>query len=197
LRTVFLPPLLTRIDLVTDRLSVWDFPFVIGAMVELTEMEFREYLHGLQQEEQPRTGGDLPVFLDIEMVSGQHAFLWMEIVAGLPTDQLRRIYSPLRERRLIFGLREGGIGILNLANLVRLSVHPEPPAADILTASDRYEIGGRRFSLAGNRSQQRSGNGKPHTAHSRQNNHFVRKLHEEKWRKALRTTKQVIYEHTP
>jgi hypothetical protein len=115
----------TRIDLITDLLSVWDFPFVIGALVELTEMEFREFLHDRQRRAQPCTSGDYPVFLEIEMVNGQHSFLWMEIIAGLPADRLLKIYSLLKARSLIFGLRSGGIGILNLANMVRFSIHPD------------------------------------------------------------------------
>ena len=123
--TTFIPPLITRIDLITDRLSVWDFPFVIGALEELTETEFQEFLHDRRKQVQPRTSGDYPVFLEIEMVNGQRSFLWMEIIAGLPKDRLRRIYSLLKERSLIFGLRTGGIGVLNLANMVRFSVHPD------------------------------------------------------------------------
>ena len=126
--TTFIPSLITRIDLITDRLSVWDFPFIIGALLELTETEFQEFLYDRQRRGQPRSSGDFPVFLDIEMVNGQRLFLWMEIVAGLPPDRLLRIYSLLKERSLIFGLRTGGIGVLNLANTVRFSVHPDPLA---------------------------------------------------------------------
>jgi hypothetical protein len=126
--TTFIPSLITRIDLITDRLSVWDFPFIIGALLELTETEFQEFLYDQQRRVQPRTSGDFPVFLDIEMVNGRRLFLWMEIVAGLPPERLLRIYSLLKERSLIFGLRTGGIGVLNLANMVRFSVHPDPLA---------------------------------------------------------------------
>jgi hypothetical protein len=123
--TTFIPPLIARIDLITDRLSVWDFPFAIGALVELTETEFHKFLHDLQRRVQIRASDDFPVFLDLQMVNGQRLFLWMEIIAGLPADRLLRIYSLLKERSLVFGLRTGGIGILNPANLVRFSVHPD------------------------------------------------------------------------
>ncbi len=126
--TTFIPPLITRIDLITDRLSVWDFPFIIGALLELTETEFQEFLDDRQRRVQPRSSDDFPVFLEIEMVNGQRLFFWMEIVAGLPPDRLLRIYSLLKERCLIFGLRAGGIGVLNLANMVRFSVQPDPLA---------------------------------------------------------------------
>jgi hypothetical protein len=122
--TKFIPHLITRIDLITDRLSVWDFPLVIGALLELTETKFQEFVHGWQRQSQRRLSDDFPVFLKIEMVDGQRLFLWMEIVAGLPTDQLQRIYSLLQKRSIIFGLRVGGIGILNPANIVRFLVYP-------------------------------------------------------------------------
>jgi hypothetical protein len=127
--TTFIPPLITRIDLITDRLSVWDFPFAIGALLELTETKFQEFVHGWQQQSQRRSSDDFPVFLEIEMVDGQRLFLWMEIVAGLPDDRLLRIYSLLKKRSIIFGLRAGGIGILNPANMVRFLVYPDSPAS--------------------------------------------------------------------
>lgn len=120
-------PLITRIDLVTSELSVWDFPFVLGALVEVTEAEFTEGIRNLKGGEALHSPGGIPVFLDLEMVNCQRLFLWMQLVAGLPAARLERVYSLLKERHLLFGLRTGGIGILNLANLVRFAVHPEPP----------------------------------------------------------------------
>jgi hypothetical protein len=49
----------------------------------------------------------------------------MAIVAGPPANRLLRIHSLLKARSLIFGLRAGGIGVLNLANMVRFSVYPD------------------------------------------------------------------------
>ena len=77
----FVAPLITRIDLVTRDLSVWDFPFALGALVEVTETEFAEGLQNLKDGEAPRSPGGIPVFLDLEMVDGQRLFLWMQIVA--------------------------------------------------------------------------------------------------------------------
>ena len=158
----FLPPLVTRVDLITDRLSVWDFPFAIGALVELTETEFLEHLHGRQRPEPPHLQGDFPVFLDIEMVNGQHTLLWMEIIAGLPTERLLSIYSLLKERHLIFGLRTNGIGVLNLANMVRFLVHPKPPEAKTVAGLASQENGHQRPGLIENPNHQRTTNGKPH-----------------------------------
>ena len=148
--TTFIPPLITRIDLITDRLSVWDFPFVIGALVELTETKFQEFLHDQQRRLQSRSSDDFPVFLDIQMVNGQRLFLWMEVVAGLPADRLLRIYSLLKERSLIFGLRTGGIGVLNLANMVHFSVHPNPLAGPAKAWTGHQANGSQSDRFAGN-----------------------------------------------
>lgn len=161
----FLTPLVMRIDLITDRLSVWDFPFKIGALMELTETEFLEHLHGQRRPEPPHLQGDFPVFLEIEMVSGQHLFLWMEIIAGLPAERLLNIYSMLKELRLIFGLRTGGIGVLNLANMVRFQVHPEPLEATIAAGFAHQENGQQRPSLIENPNSQRTVNGKSYYTH--------------------------------
>jgi hypothetical protein len=124
--TTFISALATRVDLINDQLSVWDFPFVIGALLELTEAEFHGFLDERQRRMQPRLPGDFPTSLEIEMVNGQRAFLWMEVIAGFPTSQLFRAYSSLKERSLVFGLRTGGIGVLNPANIVRFTIHQDP-----------------------------------------------------------------------
>jgi hypothetical protein len=118
--------------------------------VELTETEFHKFLHDLQRRVQIRASDDFPVFLDIQMVDGQRLFLWMEIIAGLPADRLLRIYSLLKERSLIFGLRTGGIGILNPANLVRFSVHPDPLPALAKTWPAHQTDGSQPNPFAGN-----------------------------------------------
>lgn len=169
----FFPPLITRLDLITDRFSVWDFPFVIGALEELTEEEYMECRSRAQRREHARSRGDLPVFLDIQMVGGQHAFLWMKIIAGLPTERLLRIYSLFKERRLLFGLRTSGIGVLNLANMVHFQVCPEPPEATTVAAAVRHENSLHRQSQAENRNHHQSINGKPHSMHARRNKHIT------------------------
>jgi hypothetical protein len=118
-------PLITRIDLVTKHLSVWDFPFVLGAPVEITEAEFRDGLSNLHRWEPSGSSGAKPVFLELRMIDGQCVYLWIEVVAGVSAAHLTRIHSLLKERLLVFGLRTGGIGLLNLSNIAHFSVHPE------------------------------------------------------------------------
>ncbi len=154
--STFFPPLVARIDLVTDRFSVWDSPFFLGAPVELTELEFMQCLQNLKPLETAGPQSDLSVYLDLQMVSGQRIFLWMEVVGGLQAGRLGRIYSLLKERRLIFGLRTGGIGVLNLANLVHFSVHPEPPDANSVAASIPREFAEQRLEVTDRRHRQKA-----------------------------------------
>jgi len=121
----FIPPLVTRVDLVTDRLTVWDFPFVLGAPHELTEAAFQQQLCDVRQQWRSARDESL-MLLEIQMVSGLRCFLQMNVVAGVREEQIRQFFSLLRKRSLIFGLRAAGIGILNLANMVRFTVHPDP-----------------------------------------------------------------------
>lgn len=163
--TTLIPPLITRIDLMTEHWSVWDFPFVLGALTEVTEEEFMQGLAGLQSWRRSGTQSETPVFLDLEMVNCQRLFLHMQVVAGLSAVRLEKVYSLLKERRLIFGLRTGGIGILNLCNLVRFEVHPEPPQATA-TASARYHLERQKEDWVNRDQRHQTGNGKSHSTHS-------------------------------
>ena len=124
-RAKFLPPLVTRVDLITAHFSVWDFPFSIGAPHEWTVHEFRKQLRQLPAPERNGFAGESTVLLDLETVDGRHTYLAVQTIAGLARTRLSRIYSIFKQRRLVFGLRPCGIGILNMANLLHFSVHPD------------------------------------------------------------------------
>jgi hypothetical protein len=51
---------------------------------------------------------------------------------------------------LIFGLRTGGIGVLNLANMVRFSVHPDPLAGPAKAWPAHQANGSKPDRFAGN-----------------------------------------------
>lgn len=127
---------LTRIDLASDRLSVWDYPFVVGAPVELAESDFRAAINNSEQVE-PNRYDDLPLFLDLTLAHCQRLFLWLEVVGGFPAIRLQRIQALLKAKSLVFGLPTEGIGVLNLAHLTHFSVHPEPLAETDPTANGR------------------------------------------------------------
>ena len=153
--TAFATAALARIDLISDLLSVWDFPFVLGAHVELTEAEFSECLEHPQPWESPDWRGDIPIFLEISLVKNQCYFFWMEVVGGLSAVRMRRINAMLKEPCFIFGLRTGGIGVLNLANMVDFAIYPGPPDAMADAQSGPWEIGRNKFGLPQFRIRQR------------------------------------------
>jgi hypothetical protein len=152
---------LARIDLITDRLSVWDFPFVLGAHVELTQTEFRECLDHPQPWKSPGWHGDMPLFLEISMARNQGYFFWMEVATGLSAVRMSRIQAMLKDPCLIFGLRTVGIGVLNLANMEDFAVHPEPPDAMPEARCATYEIDRKKFGLPKFRIRQLA-DGSPH-----------------------------------
>jgi len=69
------PSLTTRVDLITDRLSVWDYPFLIGALRELEKTAFERRCHDPEPKERVDPQIDFPIFFDVEMLGGQHVFL--------------------------------------------------------------------------------------------------------------------------
>jgi hypothetical protein len=133
--TAFVPSKLIRIDFVREGVACWAFPSGIVDAVELSETEFRAKAHlddiaNLQKRDQLRTPGEFAVgFLDIEMVGGQHVFLGVEFVVGLPMEQLQRVNLLLSAPSVHFRMRQGGFGTLNLSNLVRFTAYPGPPQA--------------------------------------------------------------------
>ena len=133
--TGFVASKLIRIDFVRQGVACWAFPAGIVDAIELSEAEFREKAHlddagNLQKRVQTRVAGEFAIgFLDIEMVGGQHVFLAVEFVVGLLAERLQRINLLLSASSIHFRIREGGIGALNLANLVRFTSYPGPAEA--------------------------------------------------------------------
>jgi hypothetical protein len=103
----------------------------------------------------------------------------MEIIAGLPTERLLTMCFLLKERRLIFGLSSGGVGVLNLANMLRFLVHPEPQQAATVNGCVREENGEHRPSLTENGNPHRSVNEKPRHVRSPNNDQVSFECREE------------------
>ena len=158
----FLPPRITRIDLMTDLVTVWNFPFAFGALIELSEGEFLDGVRALSELPDFQTGTRL--FLDTEAVSGQRTCLWMEVAAGFPAARMAQVYSLFNERQLIFGLRECGVGVLNPANVARFAVFPEPVPVNVVNGSDKSSDDKPDFDA-----RNRSRNGKPQLSASLDN----------------------------
>ncbi|EEF62906.1 hypothetical protein [Pedosphaera parvula] len=132
--TAFIPSHISKIDLVAADLACWEFPAKLSDVVELSEAKFRE-LSGLDTETlekrgQTRIPGDSFVaFLDLEMRSAKHVYLMIEGAVDLPAERFSRLQLLLSNTHLHARLPEGGLCIVNLANLVRFTVYPGPAEA--------------------------------------------------------------------
>jgi hypothetical protein len=151
-----------RVDLITDRLSVWDFPFVLGAPVELAESEFANHLQQPGRWKLAAGQSDIPVFLNVAMATGQHCFFEMEVAGGWSALNMNRLRSIFKAPHLIFGLRPDGIGILNLAKMAHFSVYPEPPDAVAETHSAHSAMDRNKFGLPKFQIRQQSEDRTPH-----------------------------------
>jgi len=133
--TAFVPSRLVRIDFIQEGLACWGFPAGIVDAIELSQEEFRDRAHlndveNLEKRNQVREPGEFAVgFVDLEMVGGLHLFLAVEFLVGLPAERMQRFNLLLSAPSVHFRMRQGGIGTLNLANLVRFTLYPGPPQA--------------------------------------------------------------------
>ena len=125
---------ITRIDLITEQPTHLVFPLGIVDAVELTGAEFETLIRNpmmREQWEQMRTQEDsLVTFLDLEMADSERLFLTTEMHIDLQSEALwSPNWFPLEGNSLCFRMRSGGVAVLNLANLVRLTFFPKPAQA--------------------------------------------------------------------
>jgi len=130
--TAFVASRVTRIDFISETFACWESPPDISDVVELSEEEFHQRLHQhssgqMEKRDEPQTPGDFAVrFLHVEMLGGHQIFLAIEIVVGLPAERLNKIHFLLSAPAFHFRMRQGGVGVLNLANMVRFTAYPGP-----------------------------------------------------------------------
>ena len=119
-----------RVDFVQDSFQCWEFPGGYSDIVELSEAEFREHARLdrpalMTKREQPTPVGDLLVsFLKLQMRGGQSQFVMVELPVKLPAESQSFLHFMLSKGSVHMRLRGGGIGVLNLANLVAYAVYP-------------------------------------------------------------------------
>jgi hypothetical protein len=142
---------ITRIDLDSEEHSHLIFPSGLVEAVELTKNEFEMLLHNVTHDDQWKHLGELDAvvvaFLNIEMADGQCVLLTMEVDAESPQG-LGELRDYLLGRPVLcFRMRSGGVGVLNLANLVQLTffpgmLQPSPDAwhVRLVEASEPAEI---------------------------------------------------------
>jgi hypothetical protein len=121
---------ITRIELVCEEFPHLIFPVGIVDAVELTAGEFRTLIRNpvMRQQwgQQVAPDDSLISFMEVQMADGDVFFLTMEIPAGEPAQNWNKTGPPLKGSGLCFRMRAGGVAVLNLAHLTRVTIFPKP-----------------------------------------------------------------------
>jgi hypothetical protein len=129
-KTVFVASQILQVDFIQETYECWQFPGGYADVVELSEAEFKKHAHLdepqlMAKREQPTPVGDLLVsFLKLRMVGGTSLFLMTEFPVKLPAENQSFMQFLLAKGGFHMRLRGGGIGVVNLANLVAYTAYP-------------------------------------------------------------------------
>jgi hypothetical protein len=129
-KSVFVGSAIVRIDFVQHFCPCWQFPEGYADIVELSEADFRKHAHLDQPElmprrEQPTPVGDLLVsFLKLEFRNAAPLHLMAELSVKLPAENQSFMRFLLSKTGFHMRLRGGGVGVVNLAQLIGYTVYP-------------------------------------------------------------------------
>jgi hypothetical protein len=135
--TTFVASQVNRVDLIGEELPLWKYPEDILDVVELSEDEFRERSHlddpaRLERRRRPKQTGESALgFVEVETTGGIPVLLAAKFKVGLPTERLQRLRTLFSAAAVHFRMRQGGVAILNLRNLVRVAFYPGPDVTPI------------------------------------------------------------------
>lgn len=121
---------ITRIDLESEQHSHLLLTVGMVDAVELTGTEFQTLIRSPVMREQwdqiNLQGASLVAFLDVEMADGQCLFFTVEMQVELQSELWKTKGFPLSGSGFCFRMRTGGVAVLNLAHLTRLTFFPKP-----------------------------------------------------------------------
>jgi len=129
-KSAFVTGRILRVDFVQKDLKCWEFHGGYADIVELAEEEFRGHAHldepkRMTRREECTPVGDLLVsFLELRMTGGTRFFLMAEFPVQLPAENQSLMRFLLSSGVFHMRLACGGIGLVNLANLVSYTVYP-------------------------------------------------------------------------
>ncbi len=129
-KSVYVTCEIVRIDFIQESFTCWEFPAGYSDIVELSEEDFRKNARLDQPElmpkrEQPTPVGDLLVsFLKLHFRGSPPLFLMTEFSVKLPVENQSFMRFLLSKTGFHMRLCGGGIGVVNLANLVGYTVYP-------------------------------------------------------------------------
>ena len=132
-KSVYVTAHILRVDFVQEGNECWEFPGGHSDIVEISEEHFRRHAHLDQPElmvkrNEPTPVGDLLVsFLKLHLAGGKSLFLMVEVPVKLPVENHSFMQFMLSKGGLHMRLREGGIGVVNLGNLLGYAVYPGVP----------------------------------------------------------------------
>jgi len=118
------------VDFIQESNECWEFPGGYSDIVELSNEEFRKNARLDQPElmakrEHHTPVGDLLVsFLKLHMAGGKNLFLMIEFPVKLPVENQSFMHFLLSKGWFHMRLCGGGIGVVNLANLLGYTVYP-------------------------------------------------------------------------
>jgi len=127
---VFVGSEIVRIDFVQQFCPCWQFPQGYSDIVELSEADFRKHAHLdrpelMAKRERHTPVGDLLVsFLQLRFKGSAPLFLMAELSIRLPAENQSFMRFLLSKTGFHMRLRGGGVGVVNLANLVGYTVYP-------------------------------------------------------------------------
>ena len=132
-KSVFVGSEIVRIDFVQQFCPCWRFPEGYSDVVELSEAEFRKHARLDQPEQMPKREQRIPVgdllvsFLKLEFKMCAPLFLMSEFSVKLPVENQSFMRFLLSRTGFHMRLRGGGVGVVNLAQLIGYTAYPGVP----------------------------------------------------------------------
>lgn len=129
-KSVFVTAEVNRVDFVHESFERWEFPRGYTDIVELSEEEFRQHARLDEpsqriRRDRPNLVGDLLVsFIKLHLRGREPLFVMVEIFAKLPAENQGVMQFLLSKAGVHMRLRDGGLGVINLANLVGYTTYP-------------------------------------------------------------------------
>ncbi|MEO8426540.1 MAG: hypothetical protein ABI651_05430 [Verrucomicrobiota bacterium] len=132
-KSVYVTAQIVRVDFIQESNECWEFPGGYSDIVELSEEDFRKHARLDQPERmarrnEPTPVGDLLVsFLKLHLAGGKPLFLMIEFPVKLPVENHSFMQFMLSKSGFHMRLCGGGIGVVNLANLLGYTIYPGVP----------------------------------------------------------------------
>jgi hypothetical protein len=129
-KSVFVGSAIVRMDFVQHFCPCWEFPQGYSDIVELSEPEFRKNARLDQPEQMPKREHPTPVgdllvsFLKLQFRNSSPLFLMTEFSVRLPAENQSFMRFLLSKTGFHMRLRGGGVGVVNLAQLIGYTAYP-------------------------------------------------------------------------